>query len=105
MKVQTILSPTSQARREDFEKLSVAEERVVWQHYTQGRLRELYFQADPIRVVLVWETADLSQVPDLMNTFPMIRAGLFQVETIVLGPWVPILALFRDDVKAEAGRS
>ncbi|MEJ1929237.1 hypothetical protein WDZ92_03050 [Nostoc sp. NIES-2111] len=105
MKIQTILTPTGKAQKEDFEKLSFAEEKVVWQHYTQGRLREMYFQPNPIKVVLVWEADELSRIPDLLNTFPMVQAGLFQVEIISLGPWVPIMALFRDELIRDAERS
>lgn len=105
MKIQTILSPGPTAQREDFQRLSLAEEKVLWQHYAQGRLREMYFQQDPIRVVLVWEAADLTQVKQFLDTFPMIQAGLFTTEFIALGPWVPLLALFRDDVVSDLARS
>ena len=49
----------------------------------------MYFQPDPIRVVLVFEGETLGSIQEQVAEFPMMKAGLFEVDVIRLGPWLP----------------
>lgn len=77
-----------------FERHLVAEERAVWAAYRAGTLREMDFQPDPTAVTLVFEAADPRAVEVELAAFPMVRAGLLDVRTVALGPWLPLEALF-----------
>lgn len=97
MQILAVLSAKSSASASDFEPLLVAEERVVWKHYTAGTIRSMNFQPDPLRVLLHFEAQDKATVQGLLDTFPMVEAGLFDIDLIVSGPWLPLAALFSKD--------
>jgi hypothetical protein len=94
MKIISILTPGNKADRSDFERLSLSEEKRVWELYTTQRLREMYFQQDPIKVLLVWEAESKDQVREWLDSLPMVRENLFVIELIAMGPWVPLQVLF-----------
>jgi hypothetical protein len=100
MKIQTILSPKPGTGRRDFEPHIVAEERAVWASYEAGILREMYFQPEPMTVVLVFEANSHDAVTQELARYPMVAADLFNVQLITLGHWAPIKALFRDNALA-----
>ncbi len=94
MKILAILTPVATATPGDFAPHMVAEERLVWAAYREGVLREMYFQPDPLTVCLVFEMASAAEVQARLATFPMVESGLLDIRTVVLGPWLPLEALF-----------
>jgi hypothetical protein len=75
----------------------VAEEEHVWADFVAGRLREMYFQDDPVVVTLIFEAAARAEVEGWLAAYPMVAAGLFDIELRELGPWWPLKALFRPE--------
>lgn len=98
MKVLVILTPTAGAAPPEFERLRRAEEQAVWPLYVRGAIRELHFQPDPLKVLLTFEAESRSHAAELTRSLPMVEAGLFDLETIELGPWLPFAALFERGV-------
>ncbi|MBC7925990.1 MAG: hypothetical protein H7039_10075, partial [Bryobacteraceae bacterium] len=97
MRILSVLTPKSSATRSDFERLSLSEEKTLWQFYSGHKVREMYFQPEPIKILLVWEEENFSKVNELLATFPMVQEDLFSIELIHLGPWMPLQALFREE--------
>lgn len=94
MKILLLLTPKPDAGPDEFKPLVVPEEKAVWPLYTAGVIREMYFQPEPTRVALVFEAANKDEVRTHIAAFPMVKAGLFDVDLIELGPWRQIEALF-----------
>lgn len=94
MLIIAILTPRPSVSLSDFRPLQVEEEKAVWAHYAAGRIRAMHFQPDPLRVLLHWEMTDKAAVEASLNTLPMVAAGLFDIDLIAAGPWLPFTALF-----------
>ena len=94
MKILAILTPSPTANLSAMGALRVAEERVFWSLYTAGIVREMYFDDAPLRVTLVMEADSIEAAQNHLATFPMVKAGLFQIETYPLKPWLPLENLF-----------
>ena len=94
MKILALLTPAEGASPGDFGPYFVAEEKAVWALYKAGTLRELYFQPEPVAVSLVFEGATKAEVRAAIDGFPMVKAGLLDIQLVALGPWVPLEALF-----------
>jgi hypothetical protein len=94
MRFIVVLAPKAGANEADFARHSLSEERHVWKMYVNGILRHMYFQEDPVRVVLDFEADDRGDVQSELKALPMVEAGLFSIEIIQLGPWLPISVLF-----------
>ena len=100
MRIVAILTPKAHATQADFQKYSLAEEQRVWELYAQHVIREMYFQPDPVRVALVMEADSPDAVRAIAAGFPMVKAGLFDVDTMQLGPWLPFAVLFGPQAQA-----
>jgi len=94
MKMLATLTPKAGVAPDQFAPLSEPEERRVWELYTAGAVREMYFQPRPIRVGLVLEVSDHADARQLIESLPMVKAGLFDIDVWHLGPWRPIEVLF-----------
>jgi hypothetical protein len=94
MKIIALLTPAAGKTPADFAPYVLAEEQALWPMYADGRVREMYFQPEPLAVSLVFEAATRADVETALNVLPMVSAGLFDVKTVVLGPWLPMRALF-----------
>ena len=94
MKFLALLKPSATAKMEDFGPLFVDEEKSVWTAYRAGRLREFYFQPNPMTATLVFEAADSAAVHTELDQLPMMKAGLLDRQVVELGPWQPLEALF-----------
>lgn len=96
--ILAILTANPRATLSDFQPLAVEEEKVIWNHYTAGNIRSMNFQADPLRVLLHLEAPDKDEAQALLNDFPMVEAGLFDIDLITSGPWLPLTALFAKEI-------
>lgn len=97
MLILAILTPKASASMAEFLPLQLQEEKAVWAHYAAGRLRSMYFQPEPLRVLLFWELPDKQAAEASLGTLPMVAAGLFDTDLIAAGPWLPLTALFSAD--------
>ncbi len=94
MKFIALLTPRPGRRQDQFLRLSVDEERRVWQLYTRDVIRQMYFQPEPLRVSLEFEADSSEAVHEHLASLPMVEADLFHIDVVRLGPWLPLTALF-----------
>lgn len=94
MKILAILTPSAAANLTSMGALRVKEERVLWPLYTSGVVREMYFDDDPIRITFVMEAASLAEAHRHLSTLPLVEAGLLQIDSYPLKPWLPLENLF-----------
>lgn len=79
---------------DDFAPYARAEASQVWDLYQQGLIRELYFRADRPAAILVLECASVDEACAVLNTLPLVRAGLITFEIIPLAPYPGFARLF-----------
>jgi hypothetical protein len=94
MKFMVLLTPAAGKTAADFAPHALAEEQALWPLYVQGHVREMYFQPEPLAVSLVFEAATVAEVEGWLQALPMVRACLFDVKPVLLGPWLPLQILF-----------
>ena len=68
----------------DFQPYLKAEARRVWELYKEGIIREIYFQADHNRAVLVLECANKNEAKEKLSTLPLVRELLIDFDIIEL---------------------
>ncbi len=66
----------------------------VWELYQQGIIREIYFNEDHRRAVLILECADAKEARKVISTLPLYKAGLIDFEIIPLVPYNGFARLF-----------
>jgi len=71
-----------------------AEAAQVWELYKSGQLRELYFQGDKNQAVLMLECVDGESAGSLLDSLPLVKAGLVEFEVIPLVPYPGFERLF-----------
>jgi hypothetical protein len=80
---------------EEFEPHLKEEEAArVWELYQAGLFRELYFRQDQPSAVLVLECADIEEANAVLNTLPLVKAGLIAFDIIQLIPYPGFSRLF-----------
>ena len=80
----------------DFQVHARAEALRVWELYQAGILREFYFRADRDEAVLVLECRDTAEAYDILDSLPLVKAGLITFELIPLAPYPGLARLFED---------
>jgi hypothetical protein len=66
----------------------------VWELYLAGIFRELYFRQDWPGAVLMLECADVEEAQEILNTLPLVKAGLVTFEIVSLAPYPGFSRLF-----------
>lgn len=66
----------------------------AWELHTQGTIREMYFRQDRPGAVLVMECASVEEARQIIDTLPLVKAGLVDFDIIPLGAFVPLGTLF-----------
>jgi muconolactone delta-isomerase len=61
-----------------------AEAARAWELYQAGIIRELYFRPDQHTAVLVLECASIAEAQHVLNSLPLVSAGLITFEIIPL---------------------
>jgi muconolactone delta-isomerase len=64
--------------------------------YQAGLIRELYFRQDWPGAVLVLECADLDAANEVLNTLPLVKAGLIAFDLIPLKAYPGFSRLFAE---------
>lgn len=67
---------------------------VTWEHYKQGKIRQLYFRQDHPGVVLMMECDSLDEAKELIDELPLVKERLIEFELIPLGFFQPFEVLF-----------
>ena len=83
------------APMEMVELLTEPEARRVWDLYTAGVVRSVWYRADSPGAVLLLEAGDAEQARAAIASLPMVEAGLLQTELIPLAPYDGLQAIFR----------
>ena len=79
---------------EQFAPYLKAEARRAWELYQSGIIRELYFHADRSEAVLILECADTTEAEQMLDTLPLVQAGLIRFDIIPLVPYPGFERLF-----------
>lgn len=94
MKILAVEHETTGATPEQFQPHLQAEARRAWELYQQGVIRELYFDGDQHSAVLILECDDIPQARAVLNTLPLVQAGLITFELRPLVPYSGFGRLF-----------
>jgi hypothetical protein len=95
MKILVMLNTTPAANPESVKPLAVPENKMVWELYKTGMIREMYFRADNKGAVLVVESPDLASAEAAMQKLPMVEAGLLETQLIPLNPFTQLEFAFK----------
>ena len=71
-----------------------SEARRVWELYQNGTIRELYFRADRSEAVLILECTDVREARQVLESLPLVQAGLITFDVIPLIPYPGFARLF-----------
>jgi hypothetical protein len=94
MKVLAIERELPGASEEAFKPHLKVEAARVWELYQAGVIREIYFRQDWPGAVLMLECADANEAIELLNTLPLVQAGLIVFEVMPLIPYPGFSRLF-----------
>jgi len=97
MKILAIEKEIPNLTGEDFKPHAKAEAARVWELYQAGVFRELYFRQDRPEAVLVLECTDVDEANQMLNTLPLVKAGLITFEVIPLRPYPGLARLFAEE--------
>lgn len=97
MKIIAISSDAPGVTEDQFMPHLKAEARRAHELVQSGALRELYFRADQPDAVLIFECQSVEAARELLDTLPLVRAGLIRFELIPLAPYPGFARLFADD--------
>lgn len=96
MKILALEHEVPGAAAEGFARHSQDEARCVWDLVQAGVIRETYFRADRSEAVLVLECADADEARRVLDSLPLVRAGLITFEVIPLVAYPGFARLFAD---------
>jgi hypothetical protein len=94
MKILAIEKELPDTTPEQFAPLLKAEALRVWELYQSGAVREIYFSQEEHSAVIILECDDLSQAKTLLQTLPLVQAGLIRFDLTTLVPYPGFGRLF-----------
>lgn len=74
-----------------------AEAARVWELYQAGVVREIYFSQDRREAVLILECADGAEAQQVLDSLPLVKAGLITFDIIPLMPYPGFARLFAEE--------
>lgn len=96
MKIIAIERDKPGAADAEFQPHLKAEATRAWELYQQGVLRELYFHRDELTAVLILESKSVEETRRVLDTLPLVQAGLISFELIPLAPYSGFERLFEN---------
>ena len=96
MKILALEVEAEDASPEQFEPHLRAEARRAWELHQSDHIRELYFRADRSVAVLILECADTKEAEQVLETLPLVQAGLIRFDVIPLVPYPGFGRLFEE---------
>jgi hypothetical protein len=66
----------------------------AWQFYEEGIFREMYFTENN-EAVIIMECENIDAAKDILNTLPLVKAGLIKFEVSALLPYTGFKRLFQ----------
>ncbi len=97
MKILAIEHELPDASEDAFARHGQAEARRAWELVQAGVIREMYFRADRAEAILVLECASAAEAQTILDTLPLVRAGLIAFELIPLVAYPGFARLFADE--------
>ena len=94
MKILALERELSEATTEQFQQYGKEEALRVWELYQQGVIRELYFRQDRSEAVLMLECDGVDEAEAVLQTLPLVKAGLITFELIPLVAYPGFTRLF-----------
>jgi hypothetical protein len=94
MRILCLDRPLPGATFEKFLPHMQDEVRHTWQAYKNGIVREIYFRQDRPGVAIILECASVDEAKEAFADFPLVRAGLIEMDAIPLGPFLNWEMLF-----------
>jgi hypothetical protein len=79
---------------ESFRPFLIEEARRVWELYSAGIIREMYFRQDRHAAVLILECGSVDEAKDALGSLPLVREKLIEFEVIALAPYPGFQRLF-----------
>ncbi len=95
MKIIALEHEVEGTSKADFGRHLTAETIRVMELLQSGELREIYFRGDHPVAVLFLECETVARARDLLDTLPLVQAGLITFEVIPLQPYPGYLRLLR----------
>jgi hypothetical protein len=96
MKVLALGRDTASPDDPRFAELRPAEARRAWDLYQADVIREIYFRADRPNGVLVLEVPDLAAAREVIDSLPLVAAGLIDFDLVPLKPYPGFARLFAE---------
>ncbi len=87
MKILAIITAAEGTSPERMQDYLVEENKIVWDLYKSGLIREMYFRSDVLGAVFVFECANLAEAQQALNQLPLIEAGILMAQIIPLAPF------------------
>jgi muconolactone delta-isomerase len=98
MKILAIERAVPGVAAEQFtQELGAAEARRVWDLHQDGTIREAYFRTDESSAVLALECVDAAAARAVLETLPMVAAGLIRFEVLPLRAYPGFARLFASE--------
>jgi len=94
MKILAVEIENEGVKPEQFASHAKAEAQRIWELYQQGIIRELYFRADRSEAVLILECNGAAEAAEMLESLPLVRAGLIRFDVIALIPYPGFVRLF-----------
>jgi hypothetical protein len=96
MKILALEYESPTAEEDHIEAYLIAEARRVLELTQTGIIREIYFRAEQREAVIILECADGREAHDVLQTLPLVQAGLIAFEIIPLAPYNGFSRLFAE---------
>ena len=102
MKILCLDRPLPGDTFEKYQPHLLDEVRHVWQAYKNGIVREIYSRQDRPGVAIILECTSVDEAKEAFADFPLVRAGLIEIDAIPLGPFLNWEMLFSPAAEARA---
>jgi hypothetical protein len=95
MKILAIEYEIEGKRREEFLPYLESEASELWRLYQSDIVREVYFDNDNRRAILILECKDGSEAKKRLSELPLVKEKLIRFEVIPLSPYPGYSRLFK----------
>ena len=95
MKILAIENEIKGKRKEDFLPHLRSEAYEVWRLYQRDIIREIYFDNENRRAILILECKDAKEARERLFELPLVKEKLIKFEVIPLSPYPGYSRLFK----------
>ena len=91
--VMVVLTAKANVTREQVMAVMPAEVRQTVQLYLNGKIREWFSRADGRGAVFLFDTTDVAEAHNIMESLPLAKQNLMDHDYIAVGPLLPLRLL------------